>query len=469
MVALEAAHTAAPRVRSLDEAPMLKGTPFIGSVREMMNDPARMLYQGFKEHGAVFRFKLMGKTNYVIAGPDAAKLIDQRGEKNVMRSKEFWEGQVVEFGAKYSLVSADGEIHERLRNVLKKSISRDVIVGRYGEAVDILNTIFDRDWTPGTTIPVTMRMQRLVAEVIGMIVAGAGPEDYAADIRTFIKYMLMTKVVKQAPDIILQLPFYQNAKKRVFEFADKLISDYKKRPPNTDPTQTDFIGELLRVHQEHPDLVPASDLPQLVLSPYVAGLDTVANTLGSALYALLKNPDVMARLKAEVDSVGVLDEAALRNMPVLRGVMLETLRLYPINVSAMRTANKDFDFAGYHIPEGTMLFCASAVTHFMPEFYPDPYKFDIDRFEPPRREHMKPFAFSAFARGPHTCLGQGLAEILMMLTLAQIVRRAEVRMDPIDYQMKISAVPTPGPADDFKVFVERLRPDPTVTAAPAPV
>lgn len=464
MVALEAERP----LKHIDQAPMLKGAPFIGSVREMMTDPARLLYEGYKQHGPVYRFRLMGRTNYVIAGPEAAKLVDQRGDKNVMRSYEFWHGQVEEFGAKYSLVSADGEVHDRLRAVLKKSISRDVIVGRYGEAVDILNTIFDRDWTPGTTIPVTMRMQRLVAEVIGMIVAGAGPENYAADIRTFIKYMLMTKVVKQAPDVILHLPFYQNAKKRVFEFADKLMSDYKKRPPNTDPTRTDFIGELLRVHREHPDLIPASDLPQLVLSPYVAGLDTVANTLGSALYALLKNPDIMARLKAEVDSVGELDEAALRNMPVLRGVMLETLRLYPINVSAMRTANRDIEFAGYHIPEGTMLFCATTVTHFMPEFFPDPYKFDIDRFEPPRREHMKPFAFSAFARGPHTCLGQGLAEILMMLTLAQIVRRAEVRIDPPDYEMKINAVPTPGPADDFKVFVERLRPDPTATAKPAP-
>jgi hypothetical protein len=56
----------------------------------------------------------------------------------------------------------------------------------------------------------------------------------------------------------------------------------------------------------------------------------------------------------------------------------------------------------------------------------------------------------------------------MMLTLAQIVRRAEVRMDPIDYEMKISAVPTPGPADDFKVFVERLRPDTIAAAGKAP-
>lgn len=456
MVALEAAAPDA-RTKSIEEAPLAHGAPVVGNVREMMSDPARFFSECYKEYGSVFRFKLLGRTNYVIAGAEASKLIDQRGEKNVLRSHEFWDGQVKEFGSKYSLVRDDGEVHDRLRAILKRSISRDVIKGRYGEAVDILNTIFERDWLPGTTIPVTMRMQRLIAELIGMIVAGAAPEDYATDIRTFIKYMLMTKVTRQFPDVILHLPFYQRAKKRVFEFAYKLLADYEERPPSTDPDRLDFIGEILKAHREHPDLVPESDIPQLVLSPYVAGLDTVANTLGSALYALMKNPDIMARARAEVESVGELDEAALRNMPVIQGIMLETLRLYPINVAAMRTADRDFEFAGYHIPEGTMLFCASTVSHFMPEFFPDPYKFDIDRFQPPRREHMKPFAFSAFARGPHTCLGQGLAEILMMLTLAVLVRKVDVRLDPPDYVMKLRAVPTPGPADDFHVHVEQHR------------
>lgn len=459
MVALEAEiQKPKPQVRHIDEAPMAKGPPFIGNVREMMTDPARFFYNSYCEHGPVFRFKLMGRTNYVIAGADAAKLIDRRGEKNVLRSREFWEGQTEEFGAKYSLVRDDGEVHERLRAILKRSISRDVIAGRYAQAVGILNSVFERDWRPGTTIAVTLRMQRLVSEVIGLIVAGAAPGDYAADIRTFIKYMLMTKVVQQAPDIILNLPFYKEAKRRSFEFAHQLIEDYKKtRRPPTNDDRADFIGEVLEAHEKYPDLVPASDLPQLVLSPYVAGLDTVANVLGSALYALLKNPDIMARMRAEIDAVPALDEAALRNMPVTQGVMMETLRLYPINVAGARSADIDFEFEGYRIPQGTRLFCATTVTHFMPEYYPEPEKFDIDRYQPPRREHMKPFAFSPFARGPHTCLGQGLAEILIMLTLAQLVRKVDVRLDPLDYEMKISAVPTPGPADDFMVHVERYR------------
>jgi cytochrome P450 len=459
MVALEAdIQKPKPAPRHIDLAPLVEGAPFIGNIREMMGDPARFFYESYRKLGPVFRFKMMGRTNYVIAGADAAKLIDQRGEKNVLRSREFWEGQVEEFGSKYSLVRDDGEVHERLRAILKRSLSRDVIAGRYGKAVEILNTVFERDWRPGTTIPVTLRMQRLVSELIGLIVAGAAPGDYAADIRTFIKYMLMTKVVHQAPDIILNLPFYQDAKRRSFEFAYQLIEDYKRNGPSlSDGEGVDFIGEVLEAHEKYPDLVPASDLPQLVLAPYVAGLDTVANVLGSALYALLKNPEVMARMRAEVDAVDTLDEAALRKMQVTQGVMMETLRIYPINVAGARAADVDFEFAGYHIPQGTKLFCATTVTHFMPEFYPEPAKFDIDRYQPPRREHMKPFAFSPFARGPHTCLGQGLAEILIMLTLAQLVRKVDVSLDPADYEMKISAVPTPGPSDDFKVRVEGYR------------
>src|SRR3546814_13329134 len=106
-----------------------------------------------------------------------------------------------------------------------------------------------------------------------------------------------------------------------------------------------------------------------------------------------------------------------------RSTRTDTLFPYPtlfrsIAVAQMRTATKDFVFEGHQIYEGEMIYVGTSVPHFMHEYWPQPEKFDIDRYAKPRAEHMQPGVYSPYGRGPHTCLGKSLAEI----QIAQIGR-----------------------------------------------
>jgi cytochrome P450 len=93
----------------------------------------------------------------------------------------------------------------------------------------------------------------------------------------------------------------------------------------------------------------------------------------------------------------------------------------------------------------------------MDEYYPQAAKFDVERYEKPRAEHMQPGAFSAYGRGPHTCLGKSLAEVQLALSMARLFYKYELELDPSGYQLKTKMAPTPGPAMSFRVRVKGLR------------
>lgn len=131
--------------------------------------------------------------------------------------------------------------------------------------------------------------------------------------------------------------------------------------------------------------------------------------------------------------------------------------MWPIAVAQMRTATKDFEFEGYKIPEGEMMFIGTSVPHFMEEYFPDPEKFDPLRYSDDRKEHMKPGVYAPFGRGPHTCLGQNLAEVLMGTIMSRLFHRLDLSLDPPGYTLKTKSAPTPGPAMSFAVKVKGER------------
>jgi cytochrome P450 len=188
----------------------------------------------------------------------------------------------------------------------------------------------------------------------------------------------------------------------------------------------------------------------------------VANTTASFVYAVLKHPEVLARITAEADAVfadGAIDEKDLGRLPSVRYALMETMRMYPIAVAQMRTATRDFAFAGHPIKAGETVYVATSVPHFQPEYYPSPDTFDIDRYAKPRAEHLQPGAYSPYGRGQHTCLGKTLADVQMLVSMARLFHRLDLRLDPPGYQLATKTAPVPGPALSFKVRVAGLRHD----------
>ena len=446
---------------ALKMTPRVPGLPLVGSLFGMAKDPAQFFVDCYRKYGPVFRVSILGNTYAVIAGVEAANFMGTREGKECLRSKEFWQGLVDEYGATKILTGEDGDSHKQLRDVMRRGYSKESIKGRYNELIAITDGSLKRDWPVGKKVPVVEAMQYMVVDQLGTILTGAAPLEYVKDIRTTILHILNVLVTRQRPKILLKRPKYKKAKARVIELGEQMIAAAKARVGKVAEDQKNLIDDVYEAHLNTPDVMPANNLIVTLTGPYVAGLDTVANTTSAIVYTVLKHPEVKARVLKEVDELfasGDVDEEGLiKKLPALNGAIMETMRLYPIAVAQMRTATKDFVFEGHQIKEGEMIYIGTSVPHFMEEYWPNVKNFDIDRFQKPRAEHLQPGVYSPYGRGPHTCLGKSLAEVQIALSMARLFYKLDLALESPDYVLKTKTAPTPGPATDFKVLVKGYR------------
>lgn len=450
-----------PETLPLRATPTVPGLPLLGNALDMAKGPAKFFVDCYRKYGPVFNINVLGNKYKVIAGVEAANFMGTREGKECLRSKEFWEGLVKEYGATRVLTGEDGETHKQLRDVMRRGYSRESIKGRYNELVDITDRSIARDWKVGMNVPVVQACQYMVVDQLGQILTGAAPLEYVQPIRTMILYILNVLVTRQRPKFLLMRPEYKKARSKVYELGYKMAATAKARAATIKDEERNLIDDIMHAHLTNPTVMPESDLIVSLTGPYVAGLDTVANTTSAIAYTILKYPEVKARVLKEVDELfaagPLTEEALLKRIPALNGAIMETMRLYPIAVAQMRTANKDFVFEGHQIKEGEMIYVGTSVPHFMDEHYPNADKFDIDRYEKPRAEHLKSGVYSPYGRGPHTCLGKSLAEVQIALSMARLFYKLDMELDPPGYVLKTKTAPTPGPAMDFKIRVKGLR------------
>jgi cytochrome P450 len=106
---------------------------------------------------------------------------------------------------------------------------------------------------------------------------------------------------------------------------------------------------------------------------------------------------------------------------------------------------------------GTDVLFGVTATHFMPELFADPDKFDITRYDEPRNEHKKRGAFAPYGLGPHVCLGAGLAEVAMMLDMAALLRAVRVELIDPKQDIKVRQDVTLSLGNGFRVRLKERR------------
>jgi cytochrome P450 len=166
-----------------------------------------------------------------------------------------------------------------------------------------------------------------------------------------------------------------------------------------------------------------------------AGFDTTSASLGWMLWRAATTPGVWARLRAEADDVlpsdvatGTADAETLAGLDVAGRVMPETMRLHPAGALAPREAAVDVVVGGYRIAKGTLILWSAHLAGRDPAAWPDPLRFDIDRFvDPtPAQKALADGAWVPFGRGARNCIGFVLAQMELTLIIARLAQRLDV-------------------------------------------
>jgi cytochrome P450 len=289
---------------------------------------------------------------------------------------------------------------------------------------ETMRTIAAREidsWPSDVPYQLRPRMQAMTLEIILETVfgvhRGARLDELRPALRSFLDLLsdprALLAVLAAGPDRIRRLPVFRS---RIDRVAELILSEVAERRVAPDLEERDDILSLL-VAARHEDGSPMSDaeIHDELLTLLVAGHETTATALSWAVERLIRHPQKMERLRAEVEA----GEDAY-----LTATIQETLRLRPVIVGVLRRLTEPVEIGSYELPAGVTVMPSIHLIHRDPRIYPEPERFRPERFleEPPGT-----YTWIPFGGGVRRCLGASFAQQEMAIVLRELVSRRMIR------------------------------------------
>ena len=417
----------------------------------------RFLAEQSEALGPVYQLKVGGKKIVVLASAELNRWTGRKG-RLLLRTRDYLEGFQTEWGAARSIASMDGAEHFRMRKAMRAGVARAVVEDRLGEIFALGRKKFG-EWKIGAAIPGEPACQHLIGEQIGQLTVSTVPTDLLDKLLAFEYRALLVHVFGLLPKFTLRTPRMKRYKARVLELYTHIHASHT--PGQRQGERRDLADDLLELHQADPQFLPETDLGFAFVAAIIAGHYTASAT-AFAIYELLANPDLRERVVAEADTLfsngdPVAADLTPAAIDVTHRFIMESLRLHPVISAHRRTAMNSFEIDGLEIPPYSTVLIAFAAPHFLEKHFKDPYKFDIDRYLPPREEHRQVGAYAPFGTGTHMCSGRRWTELQMVANLLLVARHLDLEMVPANYKLKINPLPKLSPARSFKFRVKRHR------------
>jgi sterol 14alpha-demethylase len=230
------------------------------------------------------------------------------------------------------------------------------------------------------------------------------------------------------------------------------IMDRRAAEPKVPREQRDLLDVLVSLRND--DGTPhfsADEITGMFISMMFAGHHTSSGTAAWTMIELLRHPDVLADVVAELDALyadgSEVSFQALRSIPRLEAALKETLRLHPPLILLLRVAKEDVEFAGHLVPAGTMVGATPKVSNRIPEDFPEPERFDPGRYLDPRQEDLtNRWTWIPFGAGRHRCVGNAFAMMQLKAIFSVLLR---------DYEFEL-AQPSQTYRDDCSKMVIQL-------------
>ncbi|GMU94133.1 MAG: cytochrome P450 [Candidatus Hydrogenedentota bacterium] len=400
------------------------------------------------------RFRIWNQDVYLVANPDYVKEIPVTQHRNFHKIRVL---EPVEYVPAEGLLTSQDDFHKRQRRMMPPVFLQQRVQGYAQIMAEYAARQADR-WESmeldGRPIDMWQEMMRLTLAIVAKTLFDADVESEADEIGEALTTVigLFERVTHPLAVLLSILPTPRNfrfvlAQSRIEKTIYRIIGERRALAED----RGDLLSMLLAA-QDDEDGGGMSDkqVRDEVITLFLAGHETTANALTWTWYLLSQHPDVEAKLHSEIDEL--LGEAlpGVADVPRLeytRRVFAEAMRLYPPAYVIGRTALNDFELGEYTVPRGRMILLSPYVTHRNPDLFPDPERFDPDRWDPKFDAGRHKFAYYPFGGGPRTCIGEPFAWMEGILLIATLAQRWQMRLKPghpIEYDPLITLRPKHG-------------------------
>jgi cytochrome P450 len=447
------------RIRRRATLPRGSTAPSWANTRRVISDPLGLLLEHERRYGPVFTIRLLHEPIVWAVGAE----VNHQILVSEFDAFSWRDGRFADLWPLLGdgLLNIDGPYHRDFRMLMLPAFHRDYIAGlaetMIEEAVAAAESLNDGQvleiyhWTRELALRIALR------GLLGFD-ATDGREQALAD--AFEKSL----AIHGEPVPLQLLPLPRSplvraiaARKRLDALIRAEIDDRRTRG---DPGRG-VLGLLLSASDDTGALLPAGVVRDQAVTLLFAGHDTTTTTFTFMVHELGRTARARDAVEDELDQAlaggrnpapADLDGQAL---PVLERTLKETLRCYPAAWVGPRRTTRDVTLGGVPVPAEIGVQYSSWATHHLPELYPDPFRFDPDRFLPEREAALPRGAYIPFGGGSRMCLGKRFGEYELRALATALLSR--VRLEPVSAaEPRIVTTPTLGPKGGLR-FVVRAR------------
>ena len=410
-----------------------------------------------KEYGPVFAINPpFGERMIFLSGPETNQWVHRRG-RMYLRAKDYFEGFEKVYGASGVLPSLDGADHFRLRKSLSPAYSRSRLAGQLDRLYSYARG-YMADWKVGDTYPATSMSRRMINAQISPLFISVESQDVFDDLAKYKERALLTHVIKILPKFMLRTPGMKRRSRLLETLLERIESVHT--PAQRANSPRDLADDILSLHASDPQFFPESNLPFALSAALIASV-YLGDAFSFALYAMASQPELYAKIQAEADALfedgdPTGEDFSLSAINVTHRFLMECLRMYPIVPMSMRNVMNSCVVEGYELPLGSRVVVAQTAAHYMEECFPEPFRFDTDRYLPPRNEHLGP-GFAPYGLGTHTCLGSRWMDLQLTVNVLMVAHYFNITISPGNYKLKFNALPSMKPSSRLKFRIAEKR------------
>jgi cytochrome P450 len=381
--------------------------------------------------GDFARIRLGAVTLYVVSDPEAIKSVLVTEQRNFIRFEP--EGSMLRRAVGNGILTSTGELHRRQRRLMQP-LFQPRRIESYAAAMSLEAERLLAEWEPlaGQVVDVHAEMMRVTMLVIARVLFGSDLRAQAEILSEAIT------AANRSSSSLLQilfkgrlafLPTRDNRElRRAVRALDSLVYGQIEARRSSGEARDDLLGLLLSARDEEPSGAPMSDrqVRDELVTLFAAGHETTASLLSWTWSLLAASPEIEARLHAELDRVlagRTPTFSDLPNLPYTQQVLRESMRLYPPAWTTGRLNLEATRVSGRALPARSFVITSPWLVHRDSRWFPEPERFDPDRFTPESSSGRPRFAYFPFGGGARQCIGQSFAEVEGALLLASFAQR----------------------------------------------
>jgi sterol 14-demethylase len=406
--------------------------PVVGHMVQFARDPVALMRRVRGECGPIGEFRMLNKTVVLLSGVEAQEVFCRAPDEQLSQ-KIAYRLMTPIFGEGVVFDAPPDRLNEQLRILMPALRDQHMrtYAGIFVEEVDGMV----RRWADRGELDLLAFTAELTTYTSSHCLLGAEfrhsmNEEFAR------VYGALEKGVNAIAYVnpYLPLPVFRRRDRARARLVDMITGIIRQREAEG-MVKHDALQVLMDSRYSDGAALTPNEITGILTAAMFAGHHTSSGTAAWTLIELLRHPRCLARVRDEVDRLFARDAEvtyqSLREVPVLESVIKEVLRLHPPLIILMRGVLRDFQVVGHTVPAGKLVAISPAVSHHIPELFPEPARFDPERYMPGREEDTNTFAWIPFGGGHHRCSGSAFALMQLKAITVSLLRDWEFELvDP---------------------------------------